>query len=536
MGRGRRPPRRRGRGPRCAMASAMPGVRATRTTPVHGSHRRRRSAATLRAEADRVLPAVERPRRAAAARRPGSRPRSRTAESTLPPNAPPLARGEVGWPPARARRRRSRRSRLRPRGAQRDRPVPRRELERRGARRGDPPPLDLARGAWRAAWRVVGHRPPARRRPARRPVRRRERCRGEAGTTERHVGVDPLAARGPRSPRAARPTVLVTLVRLGAGTAEHSHGLEGGCQPVQRHRWAAAPARPSVGRRLPPSSPRARRPAHDVRGAEAALANQLGDASAWRRRAEADESVVISSRPSSWGSARARRRWRPPCARARRGGHRDHPQRHHPDIIVVRHHTSVAVELLARKGRLLCHVDAGDQLAQTSRPPGAARHAHHPPQQGPHGRLTAAVFGDIALSRVALDDSPAQCAWPAGHRDAFDAAAGEHQARRRSHARRARGLRDAIVVMMLHLQAPRRSTAGWCPGAADTLSLWARAEEAQAYAKRVRWSCMRPDEPPGYEIDTAITSGPVVDPRASRDRRCSTHRRARSNAQDIADA
>ena len=53
----------------------------------------------------------------------------------------------------------------------------------------------------------------------------------------------------------------------------------------------------------------------------------------------------------------------------------------HPDILVVRHHASGAVELLARKvdGSV---INAGDGAPRAS-DPGAARCADHPPQQGP---------------------------------------------------------------------------------------------------------------------------------------------------------
>ncbi len=55
----------------------------------------------------------------------------------------------------------------------------------------------------------------------------------------------------------------------------------------------------------------------------------------------------------------------------------------HPDILVVRHHASGAVELLARK------VDGSVDQRRRRRPrtsdAGAARCAHHPPQQGPAG-------------------------------------------------------------------------------------------------------------------------------------------------------
>ena len=89
----RRPPRPRGRARRTRSASAMPGVRTTRSTP---------RAVGLRAAGDRRALRAERARRprgraarapAGRARRPARGPRPATGLSSLPPNAPPLASG-----------------------------------------------------------------------------------------------------------------------------------------------------------------------------------------------------------------------------------------------------------------------------------------------------------------------------------------------------------------------------------------------------------------------------------------------------------
>ena len=112
----------------------------------------------------------------------------------------------------------------------------------------------------------------------------------------------------------------------------------------------------------------------------------------------------------------------------------------HPDILVVRHHASGAVELLGQQGRLL-----GDQCRRRrarASDPGAARRAHHPPQQGPHRGPDG---GDLrrhpAFARGALQHHPAQPDGRARARGrALHAAAARHRAlRRRGRARHARG-------------------------------------------------------------------------------------------------
>ena len=112
----------------------------------------------------------------------------------------------------------------------------------------------------------------------------------------------------------------------------------------------------------------------------------------------------------------------------------------HPDILVVRHHASGAVELLASKLELL-----GDQCRRRlARAPdaGAARRAHHPPQQGPHrGPDGRDLRRHPAFARRPLQHHPAQLHGRARARGrALDAAAARHRAlRRRGRARHARG-------------------------------------------------------------------------------------------------
>ena len=82
----------------------------------------------------------------------------------------------------------------------------------------------------------------------------------------------------------------------------------------------------------------------------------------------------------------------------------------HPDILVVRHHASGAVELLAQQGRLLGR-QCGRRRARAS-DAGAARCAHHPPQQGPHrGPHGRDLRRHPAFARRALEHHVAQLAW-----------------------------------------------------------------------------------------------------------------------------
>ena len=168
--------------------------------------------------------------------------------------------------------------------------------------------------------------------------------------------------------------------------------------------------------------------------------------------------------------------------------HRDHPQRHAPG-----HHRGPPSCLRrgrapGAQGRLLGH-QCRRRLARAS-DPGAARRAHHPPQQGPH---RAADRGDLrrhpAFAGRALEHHPAQCARRARARGrALDAAAARDRAlRRRGDARHARGPArrrhrdDAAPAARAHERLVRAFDAGVLP------LFRARRRRSSPTPSRTRW-------------------------------------------------
>ena len=261
-------------------------------------------------------------------------------------------------------------------------------------------------------------------------------------------------------------------------------------------------------------------------------------------RAHADQSVLRSLDPHP-GLVRARRQ----TARRRRhehvgrfvlhaqgrnaDRHRDHSQRHAPG-----HHRGPPPRLgrgraAGAQGRLL-RDQCRRRLARAS-DPGAARRAHHPPQQGPH---RAADRGHLrrhsAFAGRALEHHPAQCARRAGARGrAFDAAAGRHRAvRRRGDARHARGPArrryrdDAAPAARAHERLVRALDAGVLP------LFRARPEEARLRQAGRAGHASGPDEPRGRDRHRRCRRRPVADPRAGRDGRRGAHGRARGNVAD----
>ena len=209
-----------------------------------------------------------------------------TTEDRLPPKAPPLASGVAGSPPGAPGGVQLQVGGLDPGRAQRRRPVARRHVQRGGrARRSSagpapcrrrpglvqvsPPPTAAGVGTATSA-------PPGRRRrrsrrgPAPRPA---TRCWGEPPSivARRGGGRRPASARRRRAAWRG-PSQASRIVR----------------QPVHRHRWARAPARPRPRRRPAGPGGQAGQPHDDPGRAEAALAGaggaeRLGPATAARR-------------------------------------------------------------------------------------------------------------------------------------------------------------------------------------------------------------------------------------------------------------
>ena len=156
----------------------------------------------------------------------------------------------------------------------------------------------------------------------------------------------------------------------------------------------------------------------------------------------------------------------------------------HPDILVVRHHASGAVELLARK--VDCSViNAGDG-------------AHEHPTQAlldaltirrNKGRLEGADGRDLrrrhAFAGGALQHHPAQHHGRAGARGgAVDAAAARHRAdwASRSPATCARACDGADIVMMLRLQRERMN-GSFVPSTQEYFHYFGLDQKKLAYAK-----------------------------------------------------
>ena len=257
------------------MAAAIPGVRATRTTPVP-------SARTPAASGGRFGPQRTTSSRANRTRtgRPCSsasrRATSPTSLVTLPPKAPPLASAVAGSPPGHAPRRVGLEvAGLHPRRAQRARPLPGRQLDRPTQRGRGPPALHLAGRGAGLGERLPDH-PLAADRSHRDEGVERRGVVGEAAPAQRHLGADDLRRAHPRASPSAprRPPIGDPVVRRSRRrTATAASRIV--CQPVHRHRWArsAWSTAASVG------GPRAARPgqAHDdPRRAEPALAGARG--------------------------------------------------------------------------------------------------------------------------------------------------------------------------------------------------------------------------------------------------------------------
>ena len=200
-----------------------------------------------------------------------------------------------------------------------------------------------------------------------------------------------------------------------------------------------------------------------------------------------------------------------------------------PDIIVVRHHASGAVELLAQK--VDCSViNAGDG-------------AHEHPTQAlldaltirrPKGRiegLTVAICGDILHSRVARSNiillntlgarvrvvAPSTLLPPGIERFGVEVTRDMRE-----------GLAGADIVMMLRLQRERMN-GSFVPSTREYFAfLRPRPGEARLRQARRAGHASRPDEPRRRDRLRRRRRRAVADPRAGRDGRRRAHGGARS--------
>ena len=179
----------------------------------------------------------------------------------------------------------------------------------------------------------------------------------------------------------------------------------------------------------------------------------------------------------------------------------------HPDILVVRHHASGAVELLARK--VDCAViNAGDGAHE------------HPTQalldaltmrrnKGPIETLTVAICGDIAYSRVARSNiillnalgarvrvvAPSTLLPPGIENFGVEVCRDMRE-----------GLRNADIVMMLRLQRERMS-GSLVPSSQEYFAYFGLDQKKLAYAKPDALVMHPGPMNRGVEIDSSVADG-----------------------------
>ena len=179
-----------------------------------------------------------------------------------------------------------------------------------------------------------------------------------------------------------------------------------------------------------------------------------------------------------------------------------------PDIIIVRHHCSGAVDLLSRK--VSCSVvNAGDG-------------AHEHPTQAlldaltirrTKGRiqgLTIAICGDVAHSRVARSNILLLTALGARVRVVAPSTllpSGIDRMGVEVHRTMRDGLRDADIVMMLRLQLERMSGA-FVPSLREYAHFYGLDEDKLSYAKPDALVMHPGPINRGVEIDSAVADGP----------------------------
>ncbi len=179
-----------------------------------------------------------------------------------------------------------------------------------------------------------------------------------------------------------------------------------------------------------------------------------------------------------------------------------------PDILVVRHHASGAVDLLAQK--VGCSVvNAGDGAHE------------HPTQalldaltirrrKGRIAGLTVAICGDVAHSRVARSNILALNALGAEVRVVAPSTlmpAGIERLGARPFTRMKDGLADADIVMMLRLQRERME-GSHVPSVREYFRFFGLDAEKLGYAKPDALVMHPGPMNRGVEIDSAIADGP----------------------------
>jgi len=179
-----------------------------------------------------------------------------------------------------------------------------------------------------------------------------------------------------------------------------------------------------------------------------------------------------------------------------------------PDIIIVRHHQSGAVDLLARKVDC-CVVNAGDGAHE------------HPTQalldaltirrrKGRIEGLTVAICGDVAHSRVARSNMLLLAKLGARVRVVGPSTllpGGIERMGVEVHRDMREGIKDADIVMMLRLQLERMSGA-FVPSLREYARFFGLDEAMLAHAKPDALVMHPGPMNRGVEIDSAVADGP----------------------------
>ena len=201
----------------------------------------------------------------------------------------------------------------------------------------------------------------------------------------------------------------------------------------------------------------------------------------------------------------------------------------HPDLIVMRHHASGAVELLSQK--VDCSViNAGD--GQHEHPTQALLDALTiRRRKGAIENLTVAICGDILHSRVARSNIILLNTLGARVRVVAPSTllpAGIERFGVEVHRDMREGLAGADIVMMLRLQRERMN-GSFVPSTPGVFRLFRpRPEKARLRQARRAGDASRPDEPRRRDRLHRRRRRAIADPRAGRDGRRRPHGGARS--------